>query len=314
MLIVTASDNNYVAGVMVLIASTAYHNPTARFAVLDMGISTENRQRIDRLAGRLGTDIQRLEIDEKTFCDIPVAREHLNRSTYLRLLIPDLFPTEDRIIYLDCDMVVLDSLDLLEAIDLEGNIVAAVPCPSPSEQELRATGHVLGTYVNAGLLVMNLPLWRQEQFATACIGCLTDPQAKLLSEDQSAINIQAKGRIKLLPTRYNMYSDPNSYKRVEDCPSAPAVVHYVVNNKPWFGPTTLGQLWQLHADRIGDLIPLARQPSLRRRLSRLNASRKQFLGTLMGRRKYRRRQALINHMSNGFARDYILKVTSEIAG
>lgn len=132
----------------------------------------------------------------------------------------------------------------------------------------------------------------------------------MLSEDQSVINILAKDYIKLLPSRYNMYSDPSSYKCREDCPQYPAVVHYVVNNKPWIGRANLEELWHFHAERIADLMPKKRTTSMRRRLSRLNVGRKQFFGVLLGRQKYRMRRAMMDYMNQTIAREYLQKVRS----
>lgn len=307
MLIITGSDDNYVPGVMVLIASAAFHNPQARFAVLDMGISDANRARIDALAERLQVPIRRVEVARDAFDHIAVARAHLTRSTYLRLLIPDLFPDEDRVIYMDCDMVVLDDLGTLARVELGRDVVAAVPCPSPDPVEVSATGHVTGSYVNAGLLVMNLPVWREEGIAARCLALLSDPDRPLLSEDQSAINIAAHGRIRLLEPRFNTYSDPGSYKRTEDFPDAPAVVHYVVNNKPWNLATSLGRLWRFHAARIADLMPPRRPLSMRRRLSLLNRDRKLILGVAMRRRKYRMRQWMARHMNGPVTEAYLAR-------
>ncbi len=308
MLIITGSDDDCAPGVLVLIASAAFHNPGARFAVLDMGISAENRERIDRLAMRLGVEIRRIEISADAFDKLLVRRGHLTRSTYLRLLIPDLFSEENRVIYMDCDMVVMDDLSLLEQVNLGENIIAAVPCPSPDPIEVSATGHLVGSYVNAGLLVMNLPVWRNEQIAARCIELLSDPSRPLLSEDQSAINIVAKGRMRLLPPRFNVYSDPSGYKRAEDFPEVPAVVHYVVNNKPWGAPTNLGAIWRFHADRIADLMPPSRKISLRRRLSLLNRQRKMVLGLLVGSQKYRMRRWMARHMNGRVTDVYLAKV------
>lgn len=307
MFIVTGSDDNYAAGVMVLIASAAFHNPDARFAVLDMGIGPENRARIDALADRLGVSIDRVEVARDAFDHIAVARAHLTRGAYLRLLIPDLFPAEDRAIYMDCDMVVMDDLLLLARVDLGDAVIAAVPCPSPDPIEVAATGHMKGSYINSGLLVMNLPVWRQEGIAAQCLKLLCDEGRPLLCEDQSAINIAALGRILFLDSRFNTYTDPASYKRQEDFPDAPAVVHYVVNNKPWILPTTLGEVWQFHAHRIAELMPPRRQLPLRRRLSLLNRDRKMYLGVAMRRRKYRMRRWMLAHMNGTVARAYLAR-------
>ena len=206
--IVTGADDNYAPGVLVLIASAAWHNPGARFTVLDMGISDANRGRIDALGAALGLRVARIVIDETRLAALPVVRAHLTRSTFLRLLIPDLMPAEHRVVYMDCDMAVTGSLQPLAALDLGNHPVAAVPDPSPDARELAATGTGLGGYVNAGLLVMNLPVWRREDVAGQCIALLSDPARPLRAEDQSAVNIACRDRILPLPAEFNVFTDP----------------------------------------------------------------------------------------------------------
>jgi lipopolysaccharide biosynthesis glycosyltransferase len=307
MLIVTGSDDNYVPGVLVLIASAALHNPRARFAVLDMGITGENRARIDALSTRLQVSIRRIEVAADTFDQLAVRRAHLTRSAYLRLLIPELFPDEDRVIYMDCDMVVMDDLELLDRIDLGQNIIAGVPCPAVRPAELKATGHRAGSYINSGLLVMNLPIWRAQGVAARCVALLSDRERPLMTEDQSAINIVAAGRIHLLPARFNTFADPAAFRAAGDFPDPPAVVHYVVNYKPWILIATLGRVWQFHADRIADLMPPRRPLTLWRRLSLLNRERKALVGMALRRPKYRLRRWLIAHMEGAVTEGYLAR-------
>ena len=308
MLIITGSDNNYVPGVLVLIASAALHTPGARFAVLDMGISAANRARIDALGARLGVELRRLEVSQDVFDRLLIKRGHLTRSAFLRLLIPGLFPEEDRAIYMDCDMVVMDDLTPLQRVDLGRNLIAAVACASPDAIEVEATGHVIGSYVNSGLLVMNLTEWRAEDAAAACVALLSDPGRPLLNEDQSAINMVARGRILLLEGRYNVYTDPAAFKRAADVPARPAVLHYVVNNKPWNLPTPMGRIWDFHAARIADLMPPRRKLTLLRRLSLWNRDRKLILGLAMRRPKYRLRREVLSLMDGPVTRAYLGRV------
>lgn len=314
MLIVTGSDDNYVAGVLVLVASAALHNPGARFAVLDMGISSENRRRIDALATRIGMPITRIEVAGDAFADLVVARKHLTRGAYLRLLIPGLFPHEQRVLYMDCDMVVMDDLSDLDQLDLGNDIIAAVACPSPDPAEVQATGHVRGTYVNSGLLVMNLTLWRAEGIAERCFDLLSDPENPLLSEDQSAINIACRGRIKLLDHRFNVYSDPAAHEEAGSFPSQPKVLHYVVNNKPWKGPTTMSRIWDFHAARVADLMPPRQRVPLRKRVSLLNGHRKVIMGVMLRRPKYRLRRRLVKLMNGPETESYLDRVGAGTGG
>ena len=309
MLIITASDNNYVAGVLVLIASAAFHNPTARFAVLDMGISVENRARIDRLAAEQKISIQRIEISPDLFAKLPVKNKHLNHSTYLRLLIPDIFPDEERVIYMDCDMVVMDDLSSLDTVALDGKPIAAVPCPSPNMRDVEETGHKFGTYVNAGLLVMNLPLWRAQDISGQCIAVLTDPDRHIISEDQSAINIVCKGRTTLLPSRFNTYAHFGAYKKIDDLPPDPAVIHYVVSKKPWHWPTLLDDVWKFHAGRIAAFMPPGKPMTIKEKLRVLVRKSKQKIGTLIGSKRYLLQRDIEKRMKNEISAHYIAQVS-----
>ncbi|MBB1498214.1 glycosyltransferase family 8 protein [Paracoccus sp. MC1862] len=287
--LVTGSDDNYLPGVLVLIASAAAHTPGLRATVLDNGISAANRARIDALGTRLGIPVRRIEIDEDDFADLPVTRGHLTRSTYLRLLIPALMPDEDRVLYMDCDMVVTDDLSPLGRLPLDDALLAAVPCPSPSAPELADMGMPRGEYVNAGLLVMNLPAWRAEGLADRCRALLSDPSRPLRSEDQSALNLAARGRVLPLPARFNTYADPAAHGTVADLPRDPAVIHYVVGLKPWAGRVPLGRVWESYAATIADLMPPLDKERWKRRLSGWNTRRKVILGAMLGRPKYRAR-------------------------
>ena len=44
--------------------------------------------------------------------------DYISLATYYRLLIPELIPNEDRILYLDCDIIVRKSLSDLYNRDL----------------------------------------------------------------------------------------------------------------------------------------------------------------------------------------------------
>lgn len=311
--IVTGSDDNYVPGVMVLIASAVWHNPGARFTVLDMGISAANRDRIDRLAARLGVRIDRIEIAERAFADIPVRRAHLTRSTYLRLLIPALMPEAERVVYMDCDMVVMDSLAPLAALPLGDHPVAAVACPSPDHREVAATGTSAGSYVNAGLLVMNLPVWRAEGLAVRCLALLQDPDHPLRSEDQSAINIACRGRILHLPYDFNVYAAEATYRGPEALPDRIAVLHYVVNVKPWLWDVAFGEIWHFHAARIADLMPPRPRLRMSQRLTRIEMHRRLAFGLAMGRSKHWARLKVRRTIRDRIVASYLARETARLA-
>lgn len=70
------------------------------------------------------------------FCEVPYSfienypikeQDHLSLAAYLRIFISDLLPqTVDKVLYLDCDLLIMDSIADLWNIDLEEFAVAAV--------------------------------------------------------------------------------------------------------------------------------------------------------------------------------------------
>lgn len=304
--IVTGSDNNYVAGVMVLIASAVWHNPDARFTVLDMGISLENRKRLDDLSARLRVRIDRIVVDESRFSNLKVRRSHLNRSAYMRLLIPELLQQESRVVYMDSDMVVTGTLLPLAQLELNDFPIAAVACPSPDPRELASTGTQLGEYINSGLLVMNLRIWREHDLSTRCIESLTDLSCPKLCEDQSAINVVCRGSIIHLPARFNVYANTPTYRTPSDLPKDISVLHYVVNVKPWMWSVPFGEIWHFHARQIIDLMPAPRRSTLRQKMLRVEAHRRVVFGLVMGRKKHWLRRKVSRAIQEKIVAPYLL--------
>jgi lipopolysaccharide biosynthesis glycosyltransferase len=294
--IVTGSDDNFVPGVLVLIASAAWHNPNARFTVLDLDMSAASRARIGRLAERLGVRIDRVEVDAARFAGLTLRRRSLTRGAFLRLLIPDLLPDEERVLYMDCDMVVTDDLSPAWSVALGDAPLAAVADPVVPRDELEATATRPGEYVNSGLLLMNLPVWRRERLAEAAFAVLVDPERPPLSADQTAINVVCRGRMIRLPARFNLFSRFSSVRSPEMIPTDPAVIHFVAGAKPWMRSGPCGEVWHLHAERIRDLLPPRPPAPLSRRLSetaqRLRRGLELALGLPRARRRHQKERAI----------------------
>lgn len=148
---------------------------------------------------------------------------------YLRLMLPRLLPSLDRIIYADTDTLFLGDLSDANRIDIGNNLVAGV------------CDHA-GTYINAGFLIMNLKLIRAEGLYEKWITMSQKGHFKFL--DQDIINITCRGRILYLPLKYNVrmyaffdignnaaYPDRDFY----DLRYHTVMLHWAGGNRPW-GP------------------------------------------------------------------------------
>lgn len=300
--IVTGSDENYVTGVAVLIASVARFDPGTEFTVLDHGISPRGRDMLQAVARRVGCAVTVLPVDPARLEGVRrPENSYITPASYLRVLIPEMLPHLSRVIYMDCDMLAVRSLAGLWATDLEGRPVGAVRDAGVARswpEELIALDLPAEAYFNSGLLVMDLDLWRSEGIAGACLDWAQRPDRETWFADQSALNHVLRGRVKWLEATWNLLLIvvAQELREGRDLPDdwRPGVLHYCGKHKPWATTVLLGEVWQAHAEALEGLIPAPprRRLSLRDRLRLLERRRRRVFGLLLRRRKHlRQRQA-----------------------
>ena len=169
-------------------------------------------------------------------------RNHLTTPNYYRFLIPDFLKDYDKAIWLDVDMIVKRDLSELFATDLEGMYLGAVRIG------LKNAGvqHVpWDQYFNAGLLLMNLELWRKDDVAGKVRKLIEENDYSCPTQDP--MNLVGFGKTVFLPAIYNVYISPKSMKGQKkrdylafhgrksfaELISDAAILHFVENIKPW---------------------------------------------------------------------------------
>jgi len=158
---------------------------------------------------------------------------HFSVVTYYRLFIASLFPEYDKVVYLDCDLVLLGDVSELYNTELGDNIIAAGPeqfVQNTKEFRLYAET-ALGVdpdgYVNAGVLVMNLRQFRKCRIEEKFVKLITEYDFDLLDPDQAYLNYLCLGKIHILPNGWNKEPMPLS------CEGKKNIVHYALYKKPW---------------------------------------------------------------------------------
>ena len=94
-------------------------------------------------------------MDSTLIDNLPLSKaeglNHISKATYYRLLIADILPKEiDRVLYLDCDIIVNDSLEELWGIDMTGKAIAASPQIGSGHDCERLGYPIEDGYFNAG--------------------------------------------------------------------------------------------------------------------------------------------------------------------
>ena len=236
------SDESYFPGLYCAIASALNAVDPARkvdVKVLDGGLSQSSRDALSRLTDRISRDVdlEFVTADSSVFgtATLGPGQSHM---TYCRILLPQLVRAQ-RLIYLDCDVLVFR--DLSELFDFEmtsDKVLAAVPDSetlSLSQDSLVLTKAMnlpmKGAYFNCGVMLMNLGELREQRFYERAVELLTSRTRHYRFWDQSAINFLLHGQIDTLPEYWNRASWRFDAQQDNDLD---CVLHYTTR-APWFG-------------------------------------------------------------------------------
>ena len=94
---------------------------------------------------------------------------HFSLVTWYRLFIESMFPQYNKVLYLDCDIIITGDISKLYNTRLGNNLVAASRCrivtshPIFREYAKVALGLNQDNYFNAGILIMNLAEFRKSR-------------------------------------------------------------------------------------------------------------------------------------------------------
>ena len=179
-------------------------------------------------------------------------KEGLTIETYFRLFIPEVLPDIEKIIYLDCDMIVNADLSELYDIELGSNYFASVQdyCSLGKYYMLEATqryywDNVLKlnnpeNYFCAGMIVMNLKALREDSITTSYL-INKALEFNWEKHDQDVLNIIGNGKTKMLPLawdvlkRFNEIENlPNEIlEQIKIAENNPKIIHFSSSYKPW---------------------------------------------------------------------------------
>lgn len=164
-----------------------------------------------------------------------VTNPDLSEATTLRLVpLQQLHEPGERILYIDCDTLILDSLDALFEMPLE-----AYPCAAMDDPSIGLLERKLGlgltpdvVYFNAGVLVINTAEWMKQDIAGRAQKFLYENPKRCPYEDQDGLNATIAGNYLPFDEHYNRFSLLE--KSTRDWSSRRwALIHFAARPKPW---------------------------------------------------------------------------------
>ena len=207
--ILFSSDDNYARHLGVAIYSLLSHNtssPQIRIYVIDNNISPDNITKLNQVISSFRNAEMNL-IPFRKWAD----SLHLNMmwpislSSYARLFVDDMLPLDvDRVLYMDCDMLVRGEISELWHIDLGDNIIGAVQDQVSETAKTRIGLIFSDQYFNAGLLLIDLKKWRDAGIGDKCVRFIEAHDGQVMHHDQGVLNGLLTHQWYRLPLKYNV--------------------------------------------------------------------------------------------------------------
>lgn len=178
----------------------------------------------------------------------------LGITAYLRLFLAEFLPTFiDKVLYLDCDTVIMQDLSFLKEYSMGDLSVCGIEDTMPPEIKEQTCMRSNDSYINSGVLLINLKKWRDTNITEHFLEFINKFNGKVPFLDQGVINgvLRDHG---ILPLAYNVhtpiyaihkYSDLlrffslNSYYsqgEVKQAKKHPVILHFTALfvDRPWF--------------------------------------------------------------------------------
>lgn len=247
--IVACTDNNYIMPTGVMMYSVCCNNADVDiiFHIITGGVGAEGKEKliknIKTFKNKSVIFYDAKELDTSSFpmmsnCLFPI-------SAFYRLFIAKILPIAlKKVIYLDVDTIVCQSLLPLCDINLGGYPIAAAPdcnieCSDFSE---RLNYPKDNGYFNSGVLLINLEYWRTHNVLNDCIEYTKLHADSIIYADQDILNYVFRESKMILPIKYNLQSgflwnernfSAKYCQEVEQTINNPVILHFTGAHKPW---------------------------------------------------------------------------------
>lgn len=247
--ILVTINQNYTKQLNVLLNSIMYSNPNEKF---DIYILYKNLTKQDFKVIKTGLNLEifkiiPIKIPKNEIELYPVYQKRYPLEIYFRLFASKYLPENlDRVLYLDSDTLVINSLNELYNMDFENNLYIAATHIGKflnKINKIRLNLKEEEQYINTGVLLMNLDKLRKIDIQKEVNKFVKENEKKMLLPDQDIICSLYGNKIKLIDElKYNLgertwrlYNFNNPQKSISlkwICKNT-VIIHYYGKNKPW---------------------------------------------------------------------------------
>lgn len=242
------TDDNYAQHCCAMLCSLLENNKEWAFHVhiLTHKLSKENTDEINKLFKRYNCENTIYEVDESRLDGVRFRQKYpLSKAAYYRILLPEILSVDiEKVLYLDCDIIVLNNVIDIYNVVLDNYALAACidSCPYNSHHRNQLGLSMTDYAFCSGVMMINLKYWREHDAVNKLLTFSKNERHPVYLHDQDALNYVFKKQWLVLPPKWNrgamsffqIYPGERSFD-FEEYDSSPKLIHYANQMiKPWF--------------------------------------------------------------------------------
>ena len=236
------TDDNYVMPTIVSITSAIMNkNENSIYKIYIIGVSVNNGNK------KILNEFIAKNINDKIYIEILHFNQRYNfddNSNYLtsaaifKFDISNILSDYDKILYIDCDTIILKDLTELFNIDINGYYAAVVKDFIATEILKPHLDLGIKDYFNSGVMLLNSKLLRENNVKEILLDYRTKNYDALM--DQNTLNYAFNNKVKFIKPKYNYMRTNSSYDKTLldkffECDTGEdIVILHITWLKPWF--------------------------------------------------------------------------------
>ncbi|MCC8013605.1 MAG: glycosyltransferase family 8 protein [Eubacterium sp.] len=258
--VVYASDDKFAEILGVSLTSLYENNKNMEqiyVYILESKISKQNREKLNSLSKSYGRKsirwIRAKDISEEL--NMEVAADRGSLSQYARLFVSSVLPKNlTRVLYLDCDIIIRQSLEELWNLDMHGKTIAALKDAFSRWYRVNIDLKPADLMFNSGVMLIDLKRWKEQNIERSLMKFIKDKNGDIQQSDQGALNAVLSYDTYCFEPKFNSvtiyydfsYKEIIDYRRppdfyteelIKEAVENPVIVHFTtsfLSRRPWY--------------------------------------------------------------------------------
>ena len=241
-------NNKVINELIILVKSLILTHPQDKINIYIMhkSLTNQDEEKIKSPFLKTNINFNFIKIDNKEINQMPVYEKRYPVEIYFRLFAVYYLPHNlDRILYLDVDTLVINSLHELYNMDFNNNLFIGASHIKEKLHKINVNRFNVSNnyiYLNTGVLLMNLQLLRKIPLKEDIKSFLKNNKTKLILPDQDILFALYGNKVKEISSlKYNLgdreirnYNLINKDKiDINWVRKNTVIIHYYGRNKPW---------------------------------------------------------------------------------